>query len=398
MISTAEATAQALAALTALIESIPAGVNPYPYIRAKLSTTSLPLSTRTRYRAQLEVLSALLGLWVFCLLVRCARKTLWLFRLDRLRGASLIVPHYTNTFAFFSFLSYVSFTSSSKRSARWYNSAWILNAYGVGLPLALCLGATVPAAVSTKHYLKAADASNTINALLASAEETYNGTISVELIQKGAEVEGIVLAQAPRAFKATYAVYAAIGLVILVTLLVSSFLHMTALREAMRKIVPDTQYPPNQQQLSILGRLQDQYRTLRLVLGLFSVTIVLFEAITFFTMADTKHIIRDGPANQAANLFPRKVYLTPLSHLCQLKREVIVYTYTVFGLPISLILLRNSFNRERPVKPHEGSNLSLVEHGTGKKPSLEEVQASAKAGSDASGSYVTYQSYPPSSH
>ncbi|KAL8277781.1 hypothetical protein RQP46_009764 [Phenoliferia psychrophenolica] len=351
MISTAEATAQALAKLIALIESIPAGVDPYTYIRESLSVASLPSPARTRFRTQLEVLSALLGLVTLFLgiglVVQCARRTLWLFRLDRHQGAALIVPHYTNTFAFFTFLSYVTY-SSSKHSARWYNSAWILNTYGVGMPLALCLGVTVPAALSTKRYLKGLDAYHTVNALLDSAAENFDGT--------------------NRDFKATFAVYAAIGLVAFFTLVISSFLHMSALRKAMIEIIPESTHRPTQQQLSILDRIQAQYRTLRLVLVLFSITLVLFECVIFYTMGDTKNIIVDGAANQAATLFP-------------------LYTYTVFGLPISLI--------QRPTKTLlvKGSDKTFAEPDTTKKPSSDEDPESAKAGSDVAGDYVTYQSY-----
>ncbi|KAL8280107.1 hypothetical protein RQP46_007437 [Phenoliferia psychrophenolica] len=359
----------ALAQITALIESIPTGVDPYTFIQAKLLVTSLPSAARTRFRTQLQVLSALLGLVTLCLglglVVQCARRTLWLFRLDRHQGAVLIVPHYTNTFAFFTFrfptwsflVSYISYSSSSKHSARWYNSASFLNAYGVGIPLALCLGVTVPAALSTRHYLKGLDAYHSLEALLATAAETYDGTIT------------------------TFAVYAAIGLVALFTLLVSSFLHMTALRKAMKEIAPDTKESPTQQQISILGRIQAQYRTLRLVLVLFSITLVLFEAVIFFTMADTKHIIVDGAANQAASLFP-------------------LYTYTVFGLPISLILLRNSFNRERLTKPQHvkrPSDVPLVVPGTAKQASWDADLEAEKAADYSKAPFSAYQSYSPAS-
>ncbi|KAL8293253.1 hypothetical protein RQP46_000947 [Phenoliferia psychrophenolica] len=214
----------------------------------------------------------------------------------------LDLQHYTNTFAFFSFTITQGFLWSTIRYLgdvtsepnlplwktivwipvwigliKWYQSALFMNTYGIGVTLGLCVGVALPAGLATTHFRKALDAYSLLNTNFELAEFVYD-------------------------FQVSFAIYSAIGVVMMGTFIVVAILHMRSLRETMSEITPRNKLPTCAE-ANLQKRIQAQYSSLLVVLALFSITVTLFEGLVLFTTIDARRIVVDGNSNEVASSF-----------------------------------------------------------------------------------------------
>ncbi|KAM0753531.1 hypothetical protein T439DRAFT_353328 [Meredithblackwellia eburnea MCA 4105] len=388
--------------VTALLQSLPTGTNPFPYLRKSMHdqlVSSSPAHTRLAHPAshpafkrQLQALSGILAIVAVVLavglIVKAARKTLWIFRIDEHHGRMLIVPHYLNSFSLFTcfgvalmqgfiwstidfidangspsnfpmwktilwlpawlaywfsawslLVSHVTHKEATGDRRRWYSSAWFLNCYGLGVCIFLILSVTITSALANNHFEKAFEAYDQLDAAFAQASEAWNGTIDLASLHAAAELGGFILSEISifiNLFRATFAMYVVGGVFKQGTFCGVAFWHLRTLRETMKEVSAGHTLPTPREQ-AIQKELQRQYRNLTFVTVLFTVTTTLFEALFLFTLADADKIVTDGLSNEAASLMA-------------------LYIYAILGLPISLVLLRASFDRTPDHEPINGSN------------------------------------------
>lgn len=350
MLTQAQAVQQLSDDVSAIVAKVPAGVNPFPYIRSALYAQVHPSSSAS-FKYQLYALSGLYAIPPFILLaslvVKWRQGELWFFRWEKLGGRRFLLPHYTSPWTFVMAVAaciyqgfiwasirgasnspipmdgilwrtltwlapylglwlatwslvctHVIFLDSTGKPRRFYSSARFLNLYGVLVPI-LFFGAILPLGViASQHYQAGIRSYLVLDATLEGLEQSWDGSLPLAALQGAAQVGASFLVEFDMFisfFQATFACYCGAGLVTEGTFITFAVIHLRTLKQTLADVKNGRNGAlPSPQETMVRGR----YRSLAFVTIILSILISLFEAIFLFTAVDSNRIVKTASGTE----------------------------------------------------------------------------------------------------